>query len=298
MDEIALDCIRKAGRAAAEAREMGAAMILDGAKLSDVAIETEALIVKKGARLAFPCNISINDMAAHFTPNSDDTLRFKNGDVVKLDVGAHVEGWIGDTARTVEVGSKNWSNLIMSSERALTQAIEMTGDGTPVGAIGATIERSIKSAGHRPVVNLNGHEMKKYILHAGLSIPNYDDGNGQRIKEGMLVAIEPFATNGKGEVINAKMGNIYRVMRDRPLKDEKAYEFFQSLRKEFNSLPFCERWCEPLSKDCRAQLRLLLRHGLIIGYNMLVEMGNGMVSQCEHTVVIRNGRAEITTLAQ
>jgi methionyl aminopeptidase len=298
MDEATLDCIRKAGRVAGEARELGAAMVLDGARLADVAIEAEALIIRKGARLAFPCNISVNEMAAHFTPNSDDVLRFKPGDVVKVDVGAQVEGMIGDTAKTVEVVTKNWKELVTASERALTQAIEMTGDGTPVGAIGATIERSIKASGLRPVVNLNGHEMKKYNLHAGLSIPNYDDGNPSRLRDGMLIAIEPFATNGKGEVVNAKMGNIYRVMRDRPLKDEKAYEFFTTLRKEFNSLPFCERWCEPISKDCRAQLRLLLRHGLITGYNTLVEMGNGMVSQCEHTVVLRNGRAEVTTVAQ
>jgi methionyl aminopeptidase len=298
MDESTLECVRKAGRAAADARELGAAMILDGARLSEVATETEALIIRRGARLAFPCNISLNDMAAHFTPNSDDEIRFRPGDIVKLDVGAHVDGWIGDTAKTVEVGTKNWKDLCMASERALIQAIEMTGDGTPVGAIGGTIERSIKSAGYRPVVNLNGHEMKRFNLHAGLSIPNYDDGNPSRLKEGMLIAIEPFATSGKGEVVNAKMGNIYRVMRDRPLREEKAYEFFESIRRNFNSLPFCERWCESLSKDCRAHLRLLLRHGLIVGYNTLVEMNKGMVSQCEHTVVIRNGRAEITTVAQ
>ena len=172
MDEHALDCVRKAGRIAGEARELGISLVALNVPLVKVAEETEAYIYEKGAKLAFPTNISINDIAAHFSPNLHDDIRFSNGDVVKVDVGAHVDGYIGDTAATVEVGTKNWTDLIGASSRALTFAIEMINDGTPVNAIGGAVERSIKESGFRPIVNLNGHEVKQYNLHAGLSIPN------------------------------------------------------------------------------------------------------------------------------
>ena len=139
--------------------------------------------------------------------------------MVKVDVGAHVDGYIGDTAATVEVGTKNWNDLIGASSRALAFAIEMINDGTPVNAIGGAVERSMKESGFRPIVNLNGHEVKQHNLHAGLSIPNYDDGNTTKIREGMTIAVEPFATNGAGQMDDAKGGNIYRIIRERQLKD-------------------------------------------------------------------------------
>ena len=181
MDEHALNCVRKAGRIAGEARELGISLVAPNVSLVKVAEEVEAYICEKGAKVAFPTNLSINDVAAHFSPNLHDDTRFSQGDVVKVDVGAHVDGFIGDTAATVEVGTKNWTDLINASSRALTFATEMIADGTPVNAIGGAVERSIKESGFRPVVNLNGHEMKQYNLHAGLSIPNFDDGTTTKV---------------------------------------------------------------------------------------------------------------------
>jgi methionyl aminopeptidase len=295
MDEHALDCIRKAGRIAGGARELGVNLVAANVPLVKVAEETEAYIYEKGARLAFPTNISINDIAAHFSPNLHDDARFQNGDVVKVDVGAHVDGYIGDTAATVEVGTKNWTDLIRASSRALTIAIEMINDGTPVNAIGGAVERTIKDSGFRPLVNLSGHEVKQYNLHAGLSIPNYDDGTTTKIREGMTIAVEPFATNGAGQVDNAKVGNIYRIIRDRQLKDADSMRLFEQIKAEFGTLPFCERGCQKMNKDAPHLLKNLFRHGVIMSYPMLREVKRGIVSQTEHTLLILNNRCEITT---
>jgi len=295
LDDHALDCIRKAGRLSGEARELGRSLVGDGVKLRDVADQMELHIIEHGGRLAFPVNISLNDTAAHFTPNSADDIAFRSGDLVKLDVGAHVDGFIGDTATTVEVSTRNWQPLIQSSVRALEMALEMAKEGTSVGTIGGTIERSIKEAGFRPVSNLSGHEMKRYNLHAGLSVPNIDDGTLTRVQGNMLLAIEPFATNGHGQVANGRSGNIYRVLRDRPLKDPEAQKFFTRVKEEFTTLPFCERWCERLEPMAAQHLRTLLRHGVISTYPILIETQHGMVSQAEHTVLAGNGRNEITT---
>jgi methionyl aminopeptidase len=295
MDEHALECVRKAGRIAGEARELGVSLVAPGRTLTSVANEVEAYIMSKGARLAFPANISINEIAAHFSPNNNDKTVFESGDVVKVDVGAHVDGYIGDTAATVEVGSRNWDGLIESSHRALMMAIEMISDGTPVSAIGGTIKRSIVGSGYRPVANLHGHEMKQYNLHAGLSIPNVDDDTLAWIRNDMVIAVEPFATNGNGVVNNGKPGNIYRIIRDRPIKDERAAKMLDQMREYFGPLPFCERWCDVFSDDAAHNLKLLLRHGVISSYAILKERNGAVVSQAEHTLLVRNGRCEITT---
>jgi len=293
-DEI-LEKMRSAGRIAGEARELGASMIDEGVKLLDVATEVEAYIIRKGARPAFPTNLSINQVAAHYTPHSEDKLIFKRGDVVKVDVGAQVDGYSGDTAKTVEVRTKNWTNLIGASSMALTMAPEMVGEGVHVGSIGGTIERAIRSEGFVPVTNLTGHGLNCYNLHAGLTIANYDDGNATRLKEGMMLAIEPFATNGAGEVRNARPGNIYRVLRDREVKDADANRLFGKIKEEFKGLPFCERWCTAIDPKAPTLLKTLVRHGILFAYPVLAEIKGGMVAQTEHTVVKNTGRGEITT---
>ncbi len=295
MDQDALDGIIKAGAVTREARQLGAGLIAEGVSLLSVAEETEAYIRKKGAKPAFPVNISINQIAAHYTPASNDTSTFRRGDVVKLDVGAHVNGYMGDTAITIEVGTRNWASLIDAPSKALSMAIQMIGDGIPVSAIGGTIERGIRSNGFVPIRNLAGHEIKRHNLHSGLSISNYDDGNTTRVRNDMLLAIEPFATNGAGEVDNAKPGNIYILQRDREIKDAGANRLFGMIKEEFGSLAFCERWCTALDPKASAHLRTLVRYGAIYAYPILTEVRGGMVSQTEHTILITGSRAQVTT---
>lgn len=295
MDQDALENIKKAGAITREARQLGAGMIAEGVSLLSVAEETEAYIRKKGAKPAFPVNISINQIAAHYTPASNDTSTFRRGDVVKLDVGAHVDGYMGDTAVTIEVGTRNWTSLIEASSKALSMVIEMIGEGVPVSALGGTIDGGIRSNGFVPIRNLAGHEIKRHNLHSGLSISNYDDGNTTKVHNDMLVAIEPFATNGAGEVGNSKPGNIYILQRDREIKDPGANRLFSIIKQEFGSIAFCERWCTALDPKAPVHLRTLVRYGAIYAYPILTEVKGGMVSQTEHTILINGSRAQVTT---
>lgn len=295
MNDDILEKIRRAGAISGEARKLGASLIDEGVTLLSVAEEVEAYMLKKGARPAFPTNLSINDQAAHYTPRSDDKLTFKKGDLVKVDVGAHVDGYIGDTAQTVEVRTKNWTNLINASAKALAMAVETVSEGVTVGSISGTIERAIKSEGFLPVTNLTGHGMGCYNLHAGLTIANYDDGNPTKIKKDMMIAIEPFATNGGGEVRNSKPGNIYRILRDREIRDDGARKLFGLIKENFHGLPFCERWCTALDPKAPLYLKTLVRHGILYAYPVLTEIKGGMVSQTEHTVVLNGYKAEVTT---
>jgi methionyl aminopeptidase len=81
MNDDILEKVRRAGVISGEARELGANMVDEGVKLLDVANEVEAYIVRKGAKPAFPTNLSINEVAAHYSPHSEDKLTFKRGDL-------------------------------------------------------------------------------------------------------------------------------------------------------------------------------------------------------------------------
>ncbi|MDG6220426.1 MAG: type II methionyl aminopeptidase [Candidatus Thermoplasmatota archaeon] len=287
-----LELQREACVAAARARDKGAGLVREGAQLLDVAQAIEEKIMDEGAKPAFPVNISINDIAAHYTPRRDDHLCFMKGDVVKLDVGAHRDGYIGDTATTVEVGTSCWSRLLRASEEALEKAIEITAPGISTADIGGIISGTIASHGYKPIENLTGHGLKRYNLHSEPSIPNIKDGAGVVLGEGMVVAIEPFATNGHGYVEGGPNGNIYRLVRERTPKNSKLVPLYDEIRDRFGSLPFAERWVE--GGDDLA-LRKLTRYGVVAPYSILIEAGGGVVSQKEHTLYITSSGSEVLT---
>lgn len=292
-DQKELEKLRRAGRISAEARDLGMSMVAEDVKLFDVAEEVEGYIRSHGCGLAFPCNISVNEIAAHYTPSVNDKLRFEIGDVVKVDCGAQVDGFVGDTAGTVEVGTKRFKDLIASSKKARDVVMEFIGEGCPVNEIGRAVNMSITGDGFKPITNLTGHEIKPYNLHSGLSVPNYDDGNEARLEQGMIIACEPFATNGAGAIKCDRPGNICRILRERPLADPTLKEFFDYIKGEFSTFPFCARSCDYPKAEIR--IKELIRHGLVSSYAILKEVKGGCVTQAEHTVYIGGRKGEILT---
>ncbi len=294
VSEEEISKLRIAGKVSGAARELGLSMVKEGVKLYDVAQEVEGYIREHGCGLAFPCNISINEIAAHYTPNCNDKTVFQVGDVVKVDCGAELDGFIGDTAGTVEVGTNTYRDLVEVSKTARNTVAEFIGDGVPLTEIGRTVEMTITGKGFQPIRNLCGHQIKPYNLHAGLSVPNYDSGETTQIKTGMIVAIEPFATNGAGEVKNGKPGNIVRILREREITDSKVREFFEYVKREFKTFPFCARSCD--FPDAEKHVRTLIRYGVLSSYAQLIEVKGGIVSQHEYTFYIDGRRGEVTTL--
>ncbi len=294
LTEDQLAKLRTAGKVSGAARELGLSMVKEGVKLYDVAQEVEGYIRDHGCGLAFPCNISINDVAAHYTPSCNDKRVFELGDVVKVDCGAELDGYVGDTAGTVEVGTNAYKDLVEISKTARNTVAEFIGDGIPLGEIGKAVEMTITNAGFTPITNLCGHQIEPYNLHAGLSVPSYANGSDVKIQSGMVVAIEPFATNGAGEVRNGKPGNIVRIARERKIADPKAAEFFEYVKEEFKTFPFCARSCD--FPDAEKHVKNLVRHGVLSSYAELIEVKGGIVSQHEYTFYIDGNRGEVTTL--
>ncbi len=294
MDTTTRESLRRAGAVSREARELAVSLVKEGALLLDVAEEVEGLMAKRGLRPAFPTCISIDHVAAHYSPTHDDSLHFRRGNVVKLDLGAQLDGWIADTAVTVEVGTRNWTELIRGSELALQTAIEAVRGGVPTRTLGEGIQRAIESHGYRPVRNLTGHTIERYLLHAGKSVPNIAHGHDV-LETGEVVAIEPFASSGAGQVDGHRTGNIYRVLRTKSLKQAALSEFLQVLSQEFKTLPFAERWAHRLDPQASSLLNALVRSGAVMTYPALLDLDGGIVSQTEHTMIVGAAAAEVTT---
>lgn len=293
LESEVIECYKKAGRLAREALERGKKMCKVGLPYFDIVKEVESVIREGGGFPAFPVNVSVNDVGAHYTPYPGDGKRFRPGDIVKIDVGCHVDGYIADNATTVEIGSNIYGKMIETTEMALDAAIETVRPGIQVKEIGAAIEDIIKSAGYQPIRNLTGHRMERYVLHSGLSIPNIKRGR-DRIEEDMVLAIEPFATDGIGRVDNGVKGEIYILRKQRRLNEEDK-DFYLWLKDRFNTLPFASYWCSPYSKAYLGKLSKLERRGVVMSYPLLMEEGQGKVSQREHTVLVTKDGAEVLT---
>ena len=299
MDDNVYNKYKLAGQIAADARDYGANLIKSGISFLEIADKVESRMIDKGANLSFPVNISINQIAAHYSPRHNDKFFFKKGDVVKLDVGSHIDGYIADTAVTVEVETHKYDDMIKASSDALDNAIHLMRANLVLSDIGKTIEETIFSYDFKPIDNLTGHSLERYRLHSGMSIPNVSNNSVKnKLKVGDVLAIEPFATDGFGHVISGNGSNIYRCetsFRSRMIRDSKSKIFYNKLKNEFKTLPFAQRWFEKRFPNCDSTLRKLAFLGLIRQYPQLVEKDGGIITQKEHTVIITDDGCEVTT---
>ncbi len=288
------DKLVQAGRITAEARNLAVESVRVGGSALELAESVEAFIRSRGAECAFPINIGVNEVAAHYTPSRETDITFRTGDIVKIDLGAHVDGYPGDTAATVEVGTRNHAAMIEAAESALEMCIEMVSPGTTVSAMGGVIERAIAGAGFKPIQNLTGHSMERFNLHAGLSIPNVKNWDRSSIREGMVLAIEPFSTTGKGKVDGGPKGGIYRLMRDRKSPPEIT-TLFSRIQSSFGGFPFAGRWCDDLHPQASSLLPKMVRMGMAMCYPILIESGKGPVAQAEHSVLVNDNGCVVLT---
>lgn len=286
--EEILEKYRQAGKILAEVRAKAAKKVTLGASLLSVAEFTENLIREKGGEPAFPLNISRNDEAAHSTPSLNDKSVFGK-DMVKLDIGVHIDGYIADTAVTIDLSGN--PELVKAAESALAESIKFIHAGVKTSDIGGVIEDTISSFGFKPIINLTGHGLAQYIQHAPPSIPNKRMTHGVILEEGDIVAIEPFATNGAGKIHDAGNAEIYHVVSDRPVRHPSARALLREIEK-YKTLPFAKRW---LGERVDFALTQLVKAGIIQPYPILKEIQGGLISQAEHTIIVTGDGCEVIT---
>ena len=287
----------KAGKIAASVMKEVPKLVLPGESYFDIAESLEKMIGDAGGKPGFPANISINEIAAHFTPEADNEVLIGETDLVKIDIGAQIDGCIGDMAVTVDLSDEQ-GKLCEASQAALDAAVAFIKPGVAVGDIGAAIEKEITSRGFKPIENLTGHKIEPYLLHAGVDIPNIAGTGGYVVQEGDIFAIEPFASTGSGHVADTAQVEIFALQATPRLRMKYSRELLEHIVKNYFSLPFAERWLRGVFKSrltLATALRELLNSGALHPYPVLRDTGKGMVSQSEHTVIVEHDSARVTT---
>ncbi len=289
----------KAGRIAAKTREMMENHNLVGHSLTEICDLVEGKIRSLGGEPAFPCNVSINDVAAHCTASIDETDDvIKEGDVVKIDLGAHVNGHIADTATTISY-KPEYDTLTQAAEDALNAAIRIIRKDVPAGEVGRAISDTAERWGFRPITNLTGHSTAPYLIHAGVSIPNLWMPRTPRLKVNVSYAIEPFLTlqDGAGSVIDGGAPRIFSLISRKRTGEKDLDEFIEEIWCNRRTLPFAPRWYLHLYEQEKMKhiMRDLVARRIIRGYPILVERKGYCVSQFEHTIMPTETGAIIIT---
>jgi len=288
-DAETLEKFRLSGKILRETREEIKHFVREEMSIIRICEKAEGLIREKGGKPAFPCNVSINEIAAHYTSPPSDDRRIPGKSVVKVDIGVHVDGYVTDTAITVCLNPK-YKTLVESAEQALKIAINNIHPGMHTSKLGAMIEKTVKSRGFKPVSNLTGHQVGRYLVHAGTSLPNVSHLSFSRIKLGEVYAIEPFVTlpDAVGKVENGEEVTIFRFLKYRSLKNPYAKQLLKYVEENFRTLPFAERWLLGVvpKEHYREAFRELLSSKALMGYPIFIETSRKPVAQAEHTVFI------------
>lgn len=296
-DEV-LEKYRLAGKIAAEVREQVKRSVSEGMPIIDICEKTEALIKKKGGKPAFPCNVSINEITAHYTSPLGDKQTVPAGSLVKVDLGVHVDGYIADTAQTV-CFNPEYEDLVTTAEEALQTGIKTIRAGMFTSRFGSTVQKVIESHGLKPVANLTGHQVGRYMIHTGRSLPNVSHLSASRVNAGEVYAIEPFVTlkNAAGKVESGRDAHIFRFMKQKSLKNESAKKLCDYIAQNFHTLPFTERWLQKVvSPDrYRAAFSELLSSKALMAYPVFIEASGKPVAQAEHTVLVTRDGCEVLT---
>ncbi len=283
----------QAGEVAKKVVKESKELIKENLPLLDLAQFIEGKIKEYGAEIAFPVNISLNEIAAHYSPPANDETVAKKGDYLTVDIGCHIDGYIADTAYTVKVGEPD-DDLICASKDALQAALSVIKPGITTGEIGKVIEDTITEYGFRPIENLTGHGLSQYSIHGPPPIPNIADNSKVKLTEGDTVAIEPFATTGVGRVVDDDKVYIFNFVGPRPLRLESAKKLMYHIKNNYPELPFAERW---VIKDKKGEflLRMLIKNGILFPYHILKEKTGAPVTQAEHSLIVTEDGCDVFT---
>jgi methionyl aminopeptidase len=296
MDEKEIESYKKAGSIVAQIREYVREIVKPGILLLDLARKIEKKIEDLGGKSAFPVSLAIDDVAAHYHPDIEDET--KASGLLKVDFGVHVNGFIADNAMSFDLtDDKKHNELIDSSEEALKEALKSVQGDVSFNDVGKVIGETIEKRGFSPVVNLSGHGLGKYELHAGNNIPNYSNGNENKVEDGAY-AVEPFATTGSGKIYEGPSGNVYSIIDPKNVRGKTARDILDYVMDKYRTLPFSLREIQEKFGAGLARLGLkeLENNGVVKEYPQLIEKNHEPVAQAEHTFIKYKGKVIVTTL--
>jgi len=291
MEQSEIESYKKAGEIVKEVVAYARKIIKPGMLLIDIANKIDEKILEIGGDFAFPVNLSLNEIAAHYTPSSDDKTKAEG--LLKIDIGVSVNGFIADVAFSVDLTEDGkFKEIIKINEEALENVLKNLKVDSVVSDVGKLIQEKVGDK-YSVIRNLSGHSLGKDLIHAGLTISNYENNNSAKL-EGAF-AIEPFLTTGVGEIYEGRESEIFRLEKDRQVRDKDSREILKFIKENYNTKPFCRRWLEKSGlKKIDFSLKNMVRQGILHNYPVLVEKSKKPVSQAEHTVLITE-KVEVIT---
>ncbi len=289
MEKEIIEKYKKAGKIGAQALLKGKHLIKKGINTVDIMETVEEFIISKGCGIAFPAQVSVNNVAAH----SCDSQKHELGeDVVKLDVGATYEGYVSDNAVTVDLSGK-YTDLLKTTKKSLDNAINKVCVGVKISEIGRVIDETLTEKGFTSMKNLTGHGIGKNTIHTFPQIPNYDNKSTVKLEKDMVIAIEPFGTLGKGFVRERPPAEVFMLHRNIPVRDPFSRKIMEKI-KSYNGLPFCRRWLiKEFGAKANIALMTLMRNNALTAYPPLAD--DGIVAQFEHSMIVDEDKAIVTT---
>ena len=289
MDHETIQKLLKAGKVAAQVRRETAMMLSKpGTSFLQAMDSAEEKIIKLGGQIAW-AQMGVNDVAAHYCPEETDVGVSKEGDMIKVDIGVHLDGWIADNAMTVVVGNSEYKDLVKASQNALKAAIKLVRPGVQLWELGEAQYSEAEALGFTTVKNLCGHTIERYKVHAGISIPTYNNKDKTEIQAGWQVALEPFVTNGQGMIKEKLPATVFMVEQNKGVRSSYAKKILEQVKPQ-NGLPFTTRWLtRTLGRGGTALgMRELLQSEIVQPYPPLAEVAQGMVAQFEHAMIVKD----------
>jgi methionyl aminopeptidase len=297
-DKEELEKFRQSGKILRETREEMRSLVKEGMLLIDICEKVECTIRSKGGKPAFPCNVSINEVAAHYTSPPGDKSTIPEGSTVKVDLGVQVDGYVTDTAFTAPFSFEGRS-MTATAELALKTVIDNIHGDMMLGNIGSLAETTIKNRGFRPITNLTGHSVGRYLIHAGTSIPSVSGFSPHKVRAGEVYAVEPFVTlpDAIARVDDSPQVTIYRLLKAKSTKTDAAKKLLKYIETNFRTLPFAERWIVGVvaPEQHKAAFKELLASKAVMGYPVFMEASGKPVAQAEHTLLIKEDGCEVLT---
>lgn len=293
MDKKQFEKYIEAGKIAKQVVDYAKSFIKKDMLLIDIANKIDEKIFELGAEPAFPVNLSLNEIAAHYTPGTNDETKAEG--LLKVDIGVDIEGFIADTAFSLDLSEDGkFKEMIAENERILESALSQLKVGSEVSVIGNTIAKELENSKFKIIRNLSGHSLDEYEVHSGLTISNYENGDSTELED-VAIAIEPFLTTGKGEIYEGKPSEIYVLQKEGKPRDRESRAVLEFIKENFYTKPFCKRWLEEEKLPMlNFALRVLVKEGIIHNFPVLTEVDKQPVSQAEHTVVFKD-KVYVTT---
>lgn len=285
---------KRAGSLAHQALHFGVREIKKGALLLDVCRAVDHFIVENGGQPAWSTQVSCDATAAHATASFEDTTVLES-ELASIDVGAHINGFIGDNAATIDL-SGSYKDHLRAAQDALNAAMKLVAPGVHTSEIGKVVEEAIVSHGLQPVTNLSGHGISPFVIHDAPSIPNVGAKGNAELVEGEVIAIEPFATNGVGVVMDSSPNELFSLVDTRPTRNPVARQVLQDVKQTYGPFPFAKRLIAEKYGLGRATLALreLVRNGSLEEHPPLVEKSGGNVAVFEHTLLVKDKPVVLT----